>query len=72
MGDVEAGTLVPVESSVKYHSCFSGILTAISVNPDAGQCLLGSLAGAVSSKRVTEEPKGTLNAVGNRMLSVKA
>src|SRR4029453_5546509 len=43
-----------------------------SVNPDTGQGLLGSLAGAVSSQRVTEESKGTLNAVGNRMSSVKA
>ncbi len=49
VGDVEAGAPALVESQVKYHSCLSGILTAISVNPDAGQCLLGSLAGAVSS-----------------------
>ncbi len=33
---------------------------------------MGSLTGAVSSQRVTEEPKGTLSAVGNRTLSVKA
>ena len=56
MGDVEARAPALVESPVKYHSCASGILTAISVNPDAEQCLLGSLAGAVSSQRVTEEP----------------
>ena len=32
---------------------------------------MGSLTGAVSSQRVTEEPKGTLNPVGNRVPSVK-
>ena len=32
---------------------------------------MGSLTGAVSSQRVTEEPKGFLNADGNRMQSVK-
>ena len=32
---------------------------------------MGSLAGAVSSQKVTEESKGTLNAVGNRVQSVK-
>jgi hypothetical protein len=36
------------------------------VNPGSGQCYVGSLAGAVSSKRVTEESKGSLSAVGNR------
>ena len=34
--------------------------------------MLGSLTGAVSSQRVTEEREGTLNTVGNRMVSVKA
>ena len=32
---------------------------------------MGSLTGAVSSQIVTEEPKGTLNPVGNRVSSVK-
>ena len=32
---------------------------------------MGSFAGAVSSKRVTEESKGSLSAVGNRTWSVK-
>jgi hypothetical protein len=41
------------------------------VNPGEGQCQLGSLTGAVSSKRVTEEPNGTLSLVGNQALSVK-
>jgi hypothetical protein len=33
------------------------------------QCQLGSLTGAVSSKRVTEEFKGTLSLVGNQASS---
>ena len=32
---------------------------------------MGSFAGAVSSKRVTEESKGSLSAVGNRTKSAK-
>ena len=32
---------------------------------------MGSLTGAVSSKRVTEEPNGTLRLVGNQSPSVK-
>ena len=34
--------------------------------------MVGSLTGAVSSQRVTEECEGTLSAVGNRALSAKA
>ena len=34
--------------------------------------MAGSLTGAVSSKKVTEERKGRLSAVGNRASSVKA
>ena len=41
------------------------------MNPGGGQCYLGSLTGAVSSKKVTEEFKGTLSPVGNRASSVK-
>ena len=33
---------------------------------------MGSLTGAVASKRVTEAPKGSLRADGNRSKSVKA
>ena len=39
------------------------------MNPGKGQFQLGSLTGAVSSKRVTEEYKGTLSLVGNQALS---
>ena len=41
------------------------------MNPGGGQCQLGSLTGAVSSQRVTEELKGTLSLVGNQATSVK-
>jgi hypothetical protein len=37
-----------------------------------GQCMAGSLTGAVSSQRVTEERKGNLSAVGHRAMSAKA
>ena len=33
--------------------------------------MVGSLTGAVSSQRVTEEHKGTLSTVGHRAMSVK-
>ena len=36
-----------------------------------GQCQSGSLTGAVSSQRVTEECNGTLSLVGNQAKSVK-
>ena len=42
------------------------------MNPSERQWLLGSLAGAVSSQRVTEARKGSLSAVGNRAKSVNA
>ena len=41
------------------------------MNPGGEQFQLGSLTGAVSSKRVTEECKGTLSLVGNQASSVK-
>ena len=37
-----------------------------------GQCQVGSLTGAVASKRVTEAPKGTLRMDGNHSKSAKA
>ena len=48
MGDFEAGTLVSVESSLKYHPFFIKYLT-VSVKPVAGQCQAGGLTGAVAS-----------------------
>jgi hypothetical protein len=41
------------------------------VKPGREQFQLGSLTGAVSSKKVTEECKGTLSLVGNQAQSVK-
>ena len=54
-----------------YHSCNVEILT-VRCYPASGQCQTGSLTGAVASQRVTEAPKGSLSAVGNRAKSVKA
>ena len=39
---------------------------------DRGQCVVGSLTGAVSSERVAEEREGTLGTFGNRALSAMA
>ena len=71
MGDVEACTLVCVESLLKYHSDRSGYLT-LAHDLGWGQCLVGSLTGAVASQRVTEAPKGSLSLVGNQVLSASA
>ena len=71
MGDFEACTPVCVESPLKYHPGHVGVLTQVRY-PDRGQCVVGSLTGAVSSQSVTEEHEGGLSAVGNRALSVKA
>ncbi len=49
MGDWEAVTLVMVESLVKYHSGRFERLTLVR-DPDRGQCLVGSLTGAVPPK----------------------
>ena len=42
------------------------------MNPAGGQCQVGSLTGAVASKKVTEALKGWLSTDGNRALSVNA
>ena len=65
MGDFEAGALAFVESPLKYHPDVIEVLT-FARYPDRGQCMVGSLTGAVSSQRVTEEYEGTLGTVGNR------
>ena len=69
MGDCESDTPVSVESTLKYHSGRSGLLTSVR-DPDQGQCQVGSLTGAVASQNVTEAPKGSLSLVGNQVLSV--
>ena len=65
MGGFEAGTPVLVEPSLKYHPGLFEVLT-LSRNPGRGQCMVGSLTGAVSSQSVTEEFEGTLVTVGHR------
>ena len=60
-----------MESPLKYQPDSFEVLTAVR-NPDPGQCVVGSLTGAVSSQRVTEEHEGVLSMVGNHALSVKA
>ena len=71
MGDCETVTLVVVESLLKYHSDRSGYLT-LAHDLGWGQCLVGSLTGAVASQNVTEAPKGSLSLVGNQVVSVSA
>ncbi len=57
---------------MKYHPGYVCGLTSIPVKPGEGPCMLGSLTGAVSSKKVTEERKGRLGMVGNHVSSVRA
>lgn len=69
MGGFEAVTPVTVEPSLKYHPGMFEVLTLVR-NPDRGQCMVGSLTGAVSSQRVTEEYEGALSMVGNHAMSI--
>ena len=59
-----------MESPLKYQPDSFEVLTAVR-NPDPGQCVVGSLTGAVSSQRVTEEHEGTLSVVGNHAFECK-
>ena len=45
------------EPVLGYHPCSTGFLTCAR-DPGGGQCLTGSLTGAVASERVTEAFKG--------------
>ena len=58
------------ESLLGYHPFIAGVLTD-GRKPAYGQCQVGSLTGAVASKRVTEALKGSLRMVGNHSKSVK-
>ena len=71
MGDCETRTSVLAESPLGYHPCNVGLLT-VRRDPVSGQCLAGSLTGAGAAQRVTEAPKDSLSAVGNRTKSAKA
>ena len=64
-------TLVVMEPSLKYHPGMFDVLTSAH-NLGQGQCLVGSLTGAVSSQRVTEEHEGGLITVGHREVSAMA
>ena len=71
MGDGEVVTPVTMESMVGYHSLNTGILTGHR-KPVTGHCQVGSLTGAVASKKVTEALKGFLSTDGNRAKSANA
>ena len=60
-----------VEPTLKYHPGVFEVLT-LARNPGREPCMVGSLTGAVSSQRVTEEFEGTLGTVGNRADSALA
>lgn len=57
-------TLVCMEPLLKYHPGMFEVLTQVPYR-DRGHCVVGSLTGAVSSQRVTEEHEGVLSMVGN-------
>ena len=64
-------TPVCMEPTLKYHPLMFDVLT-LTRNPGCGQCLVGSLTGAVSSQRVTEEHEGLLILVGHQEVSAMA
>ena len=71
MGGFEVETLVSMEPSLKYNPGMFEVLTSAPYR-GYGQCMVGSLTGAVSSQRVTEEHEGWLILVGNQEVSVMA
>ena len=71
VGDDEGRTPVLPEPLLGYHPCSTGFLTC-SRDPAGGQCLAGSLTGAVASERVSEALKGSLRMDGNHSESAKA
>ena len=56
---------------MKYHPCLFRSLT-LGRDPARGQCLVGSLTGAVASQNVTEACKGSLRLIGNQPSSANA
>ena len=56
---------------MKYQPGNIEVLTQVP-HRDRGHCVVGSLTGAVSSQRVTEEHEGWLIMVGNHEVSVMA
>ena len=65
MGGFEAASPDVVEPTLKYHPGLFEVLT-LAHYLGWGQCMVGSLTGAVSSQSVTEEFDGTLVTVGHR------
>ena len=62
---------VAMEPTLGYHPCSTGFLTR-GRDPVGGQCLAGSLTGAVASERVSEALKGSFRMDGNHSQSAKA
>ena len=60
-----------MEPTLKYHPLMFDVLT-LAPYRGCGQCLVGSLTGAVSSQRVTEEHEGWLILVGHQEVSAMA
>ena len=56
---------------MKYQPGMFGVLTSAH-DLGQGQCMVGSLTGAVSSQSVTEEHEGTLSMVGHHTVSAMA
>ena len=71
MGGIEGFLVGEPEPTVRYHSGEARILT-LTREPGKRQFQVGSLTGAVASKKVTEARKGSLRLVGNQPQSVKA
>ena len=65
------GALALMEPTLKYQPGVIAVLTWVH-ELDRGPCMVGSLTGAVSSQRVTEELEGTLSAVGYRAVCAMA
>ena len=65
MGGVEAGALASVEPTLEYHPESIEILTLLR-DPEEEQCQVGSLTGAVASKKVPEAREGSLRLIGNQ------
>ena len=71
MGGEEHALVGAWEPTVRYHSDEARILTR-DRKPVRGKFQVGSLTGAVASKKVTEARKGSLRLVGNQPKSAKA
>ena len=71
MGAFETRSPDLVEATLKYHPDVVEVLTQARY-PGREPCVVGSLTGAVSSQRVTEEHEGGLITVGHREISAMA